>query len=230
MTRAVIRQVAGVCASVGLLAAAPAQAQDPRIEIGASAGWTLSDGVTFDGVIAGDGNVYNSIEPKDSFSYNLQVGFFVNPHMEIGFLFDQQKTTLVVGGTQEREIGDMSVNNYHGFFAYHFGDPDAKARPYFLGGAGATSYGKVPFDVGNFAGETGSATAVLDHLGARREALSRPQGRPEPRRTLDADLHQVGCRRLVVRSVLGLLRRRRLAVLEPVRALGRARHPLLRLS
>ena len=158
MTRAVIRQVAGVCASVGLLAAAPAQAQDPRIEIGASAGWTLSDGVTFDGVIAGDGNVYNSIEPKDSFSYNLQVGFFVNPHMEVGFLFDQQKTTLVVGGTQEREIGDMSVNNYHGFIAYHFGDPDAKARPYFLGGAGATSYGKVPFSVGNFAGETGSAT------------------------------------------------------------------------
>src|ERR1700752_2370648 len=55
MTRAVIRQVACVCASVGLLAAAPAQAQDPRIKIGGSAGWTLSDGVTFDGVIAGDG-------------------------------------------------------------------------------------------------------------------------------------------------------------------------------
>jgi outer membrane protein W len=158
MTRAVIRQVAFVCASVALLAAAPAQAQEGRFEIGASAGWTLSDGVTFSGVIAGDGNVYNSIEPKDSFSYSLQAGYFVNPNLEVGFLFSQQKSTLVVGGTNEREIGDFSVDNYHGFLAYHFGEEDAKARPYFLGGAGATHYGTVPFTVANFSGETGGET------------------------------------------------------------------------
>ena len=158
MSRAVIRRIAYACAFAGLVAAAPVQAQDTRVEIGGGAGWTLSDGVTFDGVIAGDGNVYNSIEPKDSFSYNLHLGYFVNPALEVGFLFSQQKSTLTVGGTSEREIGDMNVDNYHGFIAYHFGDEDAKARPYFLGGAGATHYGKVPFSVGNFAGETGGET------------------------------------------------------------------------
>jgi len=158
MSRAVIRRIAYACAFAGLVAAAPVQAQDTRVEIGGGAGWTLSDGVTFDGVIAGDGNVYNSIEPKDSFSYNLHLGYFVNPALEVGFLFSQQKSQLEVGGTQTFTIGDMNVDNYHGFIAYHFGDEDAKARPYFLGGAGATHYGKVPFSVGNFAGETGGET------------------------------------------------------------------------
>jgi len=154
MTRAVFRQVACVCATLGWLAAAPAQAQDARVEIGGSAGWTLSDGVTFDGVIAGDGNVYNSIEPKDSFSYNLHLGFLVNPNLEVGFLFGQQKSKLLVGGSVEREIGDMSLDNYHGYIAYNFGASDAKARPYFLGGAGVTRYGGVPYSIGSFSGET----------------------------------------------------------------------------
>ena len=115
MFRAVIRQVAWAVAIGAVLAATPAQAQDPRIEIGGSVGWTLSDGVTFDGVVAGNGNVYNSIEPKDSFSYSLNLGFLVNPNVEVGFLFDQQKSKLVVGGTSEFEVGDMSVDNYHGY-------------------------------------------------------------------------------------------------------------------
>src|SRR5262245_14211655 len=57
MSRAVIRRIAFACAFAGLVAAAPVQAQDTRVEIGGGAGWTLSDGVTFSGVIAGDGNV-----------------------------------------------------------------------------------------------------------------------------------------------------------------------------
>jgi outer membrane protein W len=158
MTRAVIRRIAYACAVSGALAAAPAQAQTGQVEIGGGAGWTLSDGVTFSGVIAGDGNVYNSIEPKDSFSYNLQLGYFVNPNLEVGFLFSQQKSTLLVTGTIEREIGDMSLDNYHGFLAYHFGEEDTKVRPYFLGGAGATHYGTVAFSTANFSGETGGET------------------------------------------------------------------------
>ena len=39
----------------------------------------------------------------------------------------------------------MSVNTYHGYFAYNFGGSDAKVVPYVLGGFGATSYGGVDF-------------------------------------------------------------------------------------
>ena len=141
-------------AAFGLLMAGTAQAQDPRIEIGGSAGWTNSDGVSFQGVVAGDGNVYNGIEPKDSFSWSLNVGYLVNPNVEVGFLFDQQKSSLLVTGSTEREIGDMSVNNYHGYAAYNFGEPDARVRPYLMLGLGATSYGGVPFSVGGVSRET----------------------------------------------------------------------------
>ena len=154
MIRAALRQFAWASAIGAVMAAAPAQAQDPRIEIGASAGWTFSDGVTFDGVVAHDGNVYNAIDPKDSFSYNLTFGFLVNPNLEVGFLFGQQKSKLLVSGTTEFEIGDISLDNYHGFIAYHFGDSEAKVRPYVFGGAGVTHYGSVPFTAAGFSGET----------------------------------------------------------------------------
>jgi opacity protein-like surface antigen len=153
-------------AALGLVLAGTAQAQDPRVEIGASAGWTFSDGVTFDGVLAGDGNVYNSIEPKDSFSYSLNLGFFVTPNVEVGGLFSQQKSKLEVGGTTVREIGDQSVDNYHGYFAYNFGESDAMARFYVLGGLGATRYGGVPYSVGGVSGSTNSTTKFSTTWGA----------------------------------------------------------------
>jgi hypothetical protein len=154
MLRRLIRTAVWTWVIGGLAMAGPAQAQDPRVEIGGTAGWTYSDGVTFSGVLAGDGNVYNGIEPKDSFSYSLNVGFLANPNLEIGFLFAQQKSTLQVTGTTEREVGDQSVDNYHGYVAYNFGDEDAGLRPYFLGGLGVTRYGSVPFSVGGVSGET----------------------------------------------------------------------------
>src|SRR5262245_23001454 len=84
------------CMIGSLAVAATAHAQDPRVEIGANAGWTFSDGVTFDGVLADDGNIYSGVEPKDAFSYSLSLGFLVNPNVEVGFLFGQQKSALQV--------------------------------------------------------------------------------------------------------------------------------------
>jgi len=153
-------------AALGLLSAGAAQAGDARVEIGGGAGWTFSDGVTFDGVLAGDGNIYNSIEPKDSFSYQLNLGINLSPRFELGFLFSQQKSTLQVGGTATREIGDQSVDNYHGYFALNFGDPDASVRPYLLFGAGVTHYGGVAYTVGGFSGETRSDSRFSPTFGA----------------------------------------------------------------
>jgi Outer membrane protein beta-barrel domain len=128
------------------LAGSAAYAQDPRVEIGAVAGWTLSDGVTTDTAVqGGDGVFYNSIEPDDSFSYSLNLGFFVNETFEIGGLFSQQRSKMLIGGVVARELGDWSVDNYHGYLAYNSGDSDSKTRFYFLGGAGVTRYGTVNF-------------------------------------------------------------------------------------
>jgi outer membrane protein with beta-barrel domain len=153
-------------AAFSLVLAGTAQAQDPRIEIGGSAGWTNSDGVTFDGIVAGNGNLYDGIAPKDSFSWSLTLGYLTGPNTEIGFLFDQQKSTLTATGTTETDIGDLSVSNYHGYFAYNFGEPEAKVRPYILLGLGATHYGGVPFSIGGFTGETNGSTQFSGTFGA----------------------------------------------------------------
>jgi hypothetical protein len=162
----VLRKVL-VVATVLTLAASASWAQDPKVEIGAVAGWTFSDGVTGDGIIAGDGKIYNSIGPKDSFSWGLDMGFFVNENVQVGALFSQQMSKMVIGGTAEREVGDWSVQNYHGIFTYNWGDPDAKARPYLFGGLGATHYGGVSFTAANNQGrETGGETQFSSTWGA----------------------------------------------------------------
>jgi opacity protein-like surface antigen len=113
--------------------------------VSANFGWVFSDGVSGDPVIAGDGNIYDRVDPKDSGAWGLSAGFLYSPNMEVGFLFNQQLTNLVVGGTNEFEAGDMTVNSYHGYWGYNFGEAEATVRPYALIGLGATSFGSVEF-------------------------------------------------------------------------------------
>jgi hypothetical protein len=63
-----------------------------------------------------------------------------------------QPTKLVAGGTgatADVELGDESVYNYHGYYAYNFGYRDASARPYVLLGLGATRFGSVDASLGD---------------------------------------------------------------------------------
>ena len=64
------------------------------------------------------------------------LGFNLSPNVELGFLFDMQKTDLEASGIVNVSV-PQSIYNYHGYFAYNFGDTDAAARPYILGGLGA---------------------------------------------------------------------------------------------
>jgi len=128
-----------------LTVAAPVRAQDPRIEIAGVAGWSFADGVSGDTVEAEDGNLYNRIDPQDSFTYSLSAGYFLTENVEIGFLWGRQATKLEASGTRVVEIGDINIDNYHGYFAYNFGDVDAPIRPYLMAGLGATRYGSVSF-------------------------------------------------------------------------------------
>jgi hypothetical protein len=189
-------------------ASAGAQAQDHRVEIAGTAGWTFSDGVSGNPVLVPGVGTFDRLDPKDAFSWGARIGFMVNEHVEVGGLFNLQSTTLEAGGTNTLEIGDQKIYNYHGFIAYNFGDPDAKTRPYFLGGAGATQYGGLTTDRQP---RHRRQHAVLDHLGARREDVPGQERRDHARGPLDAHLHQVGLRGLVVRSLLGLLRGRQRA-------------------
>jgi len=173
----VLRRLAVVVSFVACAAfAAPAAwAQDHRIEVGANFGYTVSDGVSFQGVRARDGNLYDGIEPKDGGSWGLQLGFHVNENAEVGFLFDKQSSSLDVVGTTTRAIGDMSLENYHGYFAYNFGETDARFRPYLLLGLGATHYGSVPFTVGSTSGETEGNYQFSSTLGAGVKIFPSPR-------------------------------------------------------
>ncbi len=63
--------------------------------------------------------------------------------MEVGFLFNQQPTTLEISGTRTVDVGEISVRNYHGYVAYNFLPPEDRMRPYLLLGLGATEYGSL---------------------------------------------------------------------------------------
>jgi hypothetical protein len=152
-------------ALVILTSASSAFAQ--RVEVSGLFGWTVSDGVTGDPFLAGDGNIYDAVDVKDSASWGFAVGFNATDNFEVGFLFGQQMSTLAVEGTATRELGDFTVNTYHPYFAYNAGEMDASVRPYVLLGLGATNYGTVSFtSASGQAREVGGDTQFSATLGA----------------------------------------------------------------
>lgn len=132
---------------LGLLAGTTAWAQsDPKAELSFNLGWTFSDGVSGDAILAPDGNVYDRVDPKDSFSWGFTGEYLMSPNSAVGFLFSRQQSKLEIsgpGGT--REIDNMAVDNYHGIFTYNMGDPLAIARPFIFAGIGGTHYAGVSF-------------------------------------------------------------------------------------
>jgi len=161
----VFKRVSWFMTLAALVWAVPASAQQPRAEISLLVGWVLSDGVDGDPVVTGDGEIFDRIDPKDSAKWGLMGGVLLGDYgnAEVGFMFGQQMSQLVAGGTTELEIGDWTINNYHGYFAYNFFEDDAKVRPYILGGLGATNYGSVDYTrrngaTGTIGGETQFST------------------------------------------------------------------------
>jgi opacity protein-like surface antigen len=154
-----------VIGCVMVFAASPVSAQDARVEVGGTVGWTISDGVSGETVVVPGAGAFNRIDPKDAFSWGLRVGVFVNPNMEVGFLFNQQQSAMEVGGETEVvgggttvDLGDAAIRNYHVYFAYNFGEPGAKLRPYLFGGLGATQYTRVEAQLGNVQRDIGGSS------------------------------------------------------------------------
>jgi len=148
----VIRRLTWMVA-VAALAGSAAFAQDPRVEISGTAGWTFSDGVNVGGL--DDSPI--RVDPKDAFSWGARLGFNLTPNVEIGGLFNLQSTDLEASGVVNLSV-PQKIYNYHGYLAYNFGDSDAKARPYILGGLGATQYGSLQGTTREFGGDTQFST------------------------------------------------------------------------
>jgi hypothetical protein len=165
-----------LAALVACVSVRPALAQDQRVEASVTVGWTFSDGVDGNPFPAPDGNIYNRLDPKDSFRWGLDVGVYTTENVQVGFMWNQQMSNLVVkGATAERELGDFNVNQYHGYFAYNMGDSDAKIRPYFLFGLGATQFGSVDIQrVGGGTVTTNSQTYFSTTWGAGVKMMTGP--------------------------------------------------------
>ncbi|HEX7137567.1 MAG TPA: outer membrane beta-barrel protein [Vicinamibacterales bacterium] len=151
------RHMAVAAALLVAVGARPASAQ-PKVEVSGIVGWTFSDGVSGNAVTAGDGNVYNRLDPKHSGSIGFSVGVLVTPEAEVGFMYAHQFSNLVAGGTNTRELGSMGVGSYHGYFAYNFAPPDHPLVPFIYGGLGATSFSDVTTNTGPVASPTGTRT------------------------------------------------------------------------
>ena len=163
-----------VAAALMILGFAPS-AYAQKVEVSGIFGWTLSDGVTGGPVLAGDGNLYNAIDVKDSASWGFAVGVNATEQVEVGFLFGQQMSTLGVEGTKSKDVGDLTVNTYHPYVAYNAGDSSSTVRPYFMIGLGATNYGSVAFTGANgSARETSGETQLSTTWGAGVKAFPSP--------------------------------------------------------
>jgi hypothetical protein len=143
---------AAVLVAVGVT---PALAQ-AKVEASVNVGWTFSDGVSGNAVVAGDGNIYDRLDPKDSGSIGFSVGVLATENAEVGFIYSHQFSNLVAGGTNERELGSMGVNSYHGYFQYNFAPHDSMVVPFFYGGLGATSFSSVTTQTGPVVNPTGT--------------------------------------------------------------------------
>jgi len=119
----------------------------PRMEAAARVGYTFADGVSGNEILAGDGNVYDSLGPIDGYHWGVSAGIFLTPRFMIEFLFDVQQSTLEVGGTRTIDLGEFDIKNYHGLLSYHWGPARAALRPYVFAGVGLTHYREVITDL-----------------------------------------------------------------------------------
>jgi Outer membrane protein beta-barrel domain len=147
-----------------MLASAPAFAQ--KAEVGVTFGWVFADGVSGNTYIVPGVGTFSRVDPKDSFGWGIDLGFFIGPNAEVGFLYSNQPTKLQVSGSTTVDVGNMSVNTYHGTYTYNFGAHDAAVRPYLMGGLGATDFGGVSYSTVNRTGTTQGATRFSTTWGA----------------------------------------------------------------
>lgn len=132
--------------AVAFVGAPSAGAQERRLEIGGTLGWTFSAGVSRDsGLVGTSGLIATGIAPEDSVSYSLFAAYFLNENVQLGLQAGRQESQLQVTGEQPVELGGIGIENYHAVVTTLMGDDELQARPYFLFGLGVTRFSRVNF-------------------------------------------------------------------------------------
>ena len=151
-----------------LLVAGTASAQTPKFRITGLFGFTLADGVSGDlrAIPPITGDLYDRVDPTDGGNVGFSVGFMVDPRAEVGFMFRRQVSSLEISGpTTTTKVGDFSLDGYHGYLTYYFGDPEAGVNPYLTVGLGATRANSFSFDVLGGTGTTSGNTLFSSTFG-----------------------------------------------------------------
>lgn len=131
-------------AAVALVGASTVEAQQRRLELGGTVGWTLSDGVH--GLVIGNSGLpATGIATEDGLSYSLFATYFLNENLQLGVQAAHQESELRLTPEPSLELGGLGVENYHAVLVTLVGDDDLRARPYFLFGLGVTRFGRVDY-------------------------------------------------------------------------------------
>lgn len=125
--------------------ALPMAAQD-GVEISGFGGYTFSEGVNVDRADLG-GEFIDKVDTQSGYSFGGAINFWMRSNLQIGALFSTHSSGIELKGSSDRELTDMSINNYHGTVTWLAGSSRSVARPFFMFGLGATHYS--PSDVGS---------------------------------------------------------------------------------
>ena len=202
--------------------AAPAAAQDEKVEASFLVGYTASDGINAANTRIIQGKPYNEVAPVSGGSWGFTFGVFVNPHAEVEFLYSRQSSQLQAGGTVGTlKLSDLAVTDIDVNFVYNWGarrrdDPAVRLRRPWRDALHSRHSGDRG-SAGRCADQHRQHVKVCVHVGRRREDLSDTEGRLQGAGASDANLHPVECDRRLVRPVLRCV-------------LGRGRRPGTRTS
>jgi len=109
------------------------------VEVSASAGFTSASGVTSSQASL-LGQLYDEVTLGSGGSFTFTAGGFLSDRLEIEFLFSKQSSEFGVDGPAgDLALSELTLFNYHGNLVYHWGERDARMRPFVLGGFGATT-------------------------------------------------------------------------------------------
>jgi opacity protein-like surface antigen len=150
----------GIVLLLLLTVVSPALAQ--RVEASFNVGYSASEGISTDQrpLI---GQLYDTLAVDSGASVNLTFGVFFTDQMQGEFLWARQNSRLQADGPGGKlPLSELAVYNYMFNFVYNAGARDARVRPYFFGGIGATNYSfgenLLAGSSGNLDGETRFST------------------------------------------------------------------------
>ncbi len=138
-----------------------ALAQEKKVEISGSLGYTVASGFDIDPVsftpivnpLAG-ATVVDRIGVNSGFTFGFQGDYLATENFSLGFLFSRQSSKLTASGSRAlvapigsvvetgtvNVIEDMPIYNYQFVGTYNFSQEFAHFRPYVFGGLGWTQY------------------------------------------------------------------------------------------